>query len=56
MVIHHTFFAKIVINRKDETIEVDSRPSDAIALAVKSAIPIYVEEQVLDEVIRTDFE
>ena len=44
-----TFYAKIVINIDGEQMEVDSRPSDAIALAVRVEAPIYVEEGVLDK-------
>ena len=36
--------------RDGELLEVDSRPSDAIALAVTANAPIYVSEEVLDEV------
>jgi len=43
-----TFYAKIMIQRNGKLIEVDSRPSDAIALAVRVAAPIYVEEELLD--------
>ena len=46
----HTYFAKLRIRREGETIEVDSRPSDAIALAVTVNCPIYVAEDVIDEV------
>jgi bifunctional DNase/RNase len=46
----HTFYAKLVIRRQGEFIEVDSRPSDAIALGVASEVPIYVEDHVLKEV------
>ena len=46
----HTFYAKLVIRRQGELVEVDSRPSDAIALGVGSETPIYVEEQVLQQV------
>jgi bifunctional DNase/RNase len=46
----HTFFAKLVIRRHGELIEVDSRPSDAIALGVAIDVPIYVEDHVLKEV------
>src|SRR5438067_6644996 len=46
----HTYFAKLRIRMNGETIEVDSRPSDAIALAVTAKVPIYVAEDVLDEV------
>jgi hypothetical protein len=45
-----TFYAKLILRRDGETIEVDSRPSDAIALAVQWKCPIYVEESVLSEV------
>jgi len=44
-----TFYAKIVFNVDGKDIEVDSRPSDALALAVRAAVPIYVEESVLDK-------
>ncbi len=46
----HTYFARLRIRRDGELIEVDSRPSDAIALAVTAQAPIYVAEDVLDEV------
>jgi hypothetical protein len=44
-----TFHAKIVLNVDSEQIEVDSRPSDALALAVRAGAPIFVEEAVLDK-------
>ncbi len=43
-----TFFGKIVLQRNGTTIERDSRPSDAIALAVRTGASIYAEEDVLD--------
>ena len=46
----HTFFAKLIIRRNGELIEVDARPSDAIALGVASETPIYVAESVLRQV------
>jgi bifunctional DNase/RNase len=46
----HTYFAKLRIRMNGEMVEVDSRPSDAIALAVTAKVPIYVSEEVLDEV------
>jgi bifunctional DNase/RNase len=46
----HTYFAKLRIRMNGEMVEVDSRPSDAIALAVTASVPIYVSEEVLDEV------
>ena len=42
------FFAKIILNRDGEQIEIDSRPSDDIALAVRVQAPIYAEEDVLN--------
>jgi bifunctional DNase/RNase len=44
-----TFFALIHIERDGVTVEVDSRPSDAIAVGVTSNVPIFVADHVLDE-------
>jgi len=44
-----TFYAKIILNVDSEVMEVDSRPSDALALAVRVEVPIYAEEAVLDK-------
>jgi len=44
-----TFYAKLVIRQGVELLEVDSRPSDAIAVGVASEVPIYVEDHVLRE-------
>jgi hypothetical protein len=46
-----TYFAKLKIIHNGETLEVDSRPSDAIALAVTVNAPIYVVEDVLEELV-----
>ncbi len=46
----HTFFARLIIRQDGHSIEVDSRPSDAIALGVANQVPIFVAEHVLDEV------
>jgi len=45
-----TFYANLVLRKGEEKFDVDSRPSDAIALAVRSGAPIFVHEDVLDEV------
>lgn len=47
----HTYFAKLQMRRDGELIEVDSRPSDAIAVAVTyhPPLPIYVSEDVLSQ-------
>jgi bifunctional DNase/RNase len=42
-----TFYAVIWLEKEGELISVDSRPSDALALALRLDCPIYVEEQVL---------
>jgi len=44
-----TFYAKIVLSVNSGVIEIDSRPSDALALAVREEVPIYAEEAVLDK-------
>ncbi len=44
-----TFFAKLIIDDNGRHVEVDSRPSDAIALAIRAKVPIFVEEAVLDQ-------
>ncbi len=43
-----TFFARLVLETGGRTLEVDSRPSDAVALAIRAGAPIYVAESVLD--------
>jgi len=45
-----TFYATLVIVQNGEVVEIDSRPSDAIAVAVQDGTPIFVEEKVLEEV------
>ncbi|NUN70017.1 MAG: bifunctional nuclease family protein [Bacteroidetes bacterium] len=44
-----TFYAKLTIEGLSDTQEIDSRPSDAIALAVRYGAPIFVGEEVLNE-------
>lgn len=43
-----TFYAKLVIYQDGKSVEVDARPSDAIALAIRWEVPIFVEERVLE--------
>jgi bifunctional DNase/RNase len=45
-----TFYAKLIVRQGEEIREIDSRPSDAIALGIASQTPIYVAEHVLAEV------
>ena len=49
----HTYFAKLRVRLNGEMVEIDSRPSDAIAVAVTCDphLPIFVAEEVLNEVI-----
>jgi len=44
-----TFYARIAVERDSEVQLVDSRPSDAIALALRAEIPIYVEDGVMEK-------
>ena len=44
-----TFYARVLLIADGKSLEVDSRPSDAIALALRVDAPIYVEDSVLDE-------
>lgn len=46
----HTYYAKLRIRHDGELAEVDARPSDAIAVAVTVDVPIYVAEDIIDEV------
>ncbi len=43
------FYAHIVITVNGSEMEIDSRPSDALALAVRVHVPVFVSEQVMDE-------
>lgn len=49
----HTYFAKLRIRHNGDLLEIDSRPSDAIAVAVtcNPHLPIYVAEEVLEEAL-----
>jgi len=47
--VDHTYFAKLRVRKDGELLEVDCRPSDAIALAVTARVPVYVNEDVLNE-------
>jgi bifunctional DNase/RNase len=51
----NTFFAIIHLTVRGERIAVDARPSDAIALALRTRSPILVEESVIDNAKTVDF-
>ena len=44
-----TFFARVILDVDGRSVEIDSRPSDAIALAVRASVPIFAEENVLEK-------
>ena len=52
----NTYYAMIHLRRKGEEIIVDSRPSDAIAIALSVGAPIFVSEEVIDKARTIDFE
>lgn len=45
----NTFFARLVLDVNAQHVDVDCRPSDALAIAVRLGVPIYVAEEVMDE-------
>jgi len=45
-----TFYAKLVIRQDGRLLEIDSRPSDALAIGAGSDVPLFVDESVLREV------
>ena len=46
---HHVFYARIHLSLDGRTIEIDSRPSDAIALGAAMSAPIFVEDHVFEQ-------
>ena len=51
----NTFFALIYLGLNGDTVAIDARPSDAIALALRTRAPIFVEETVIDHAKTVDF-
>ncbi len=51
---HGTFYASLHVRQGERVHQIDSRPSDAIALAVGLDVPIFVEEDVLDLVSKSE--
>ena len=45
----NTFFAQITVTQDGQELEIDSRPSDAIALAIRAEAPIYAADRVIEE-------
>jgi bifunctional DNase/RNase len=49
-----TFYANLYLKREDEEIVLDSRPSDAIALATAFSAPLFVDDSVMEQVSKPD--
>ncbi len=47
-ILESTFYAEIYIQAKGQTLKIDSRPSDAIALALRCAVPIYMVPKLVE--------
>ncbi len=47
---HSTYYARVIIEKDHKIKDIDSRPSDAIALALRTSSPIYVSRELLDKV------
>lgn len=45
----NTFYAHIALKNKNNTVDIDSRPSDAVAIALRMKAPIFVAEEVIDK-------
>jgi bifunctional DNase/RNase len=51
----NTYYAMIYVTREGQTMAIDARPSDAIALALRTRAPIFVEETVIEHAKTVDF-
>jgi bifunctional DNase/RNase len=51
----NTFYALIHLQRNGESVAIDARPSDAIALALRARAPIFVDDTVIDNAKTVDF-
>jgi bifunctional DNase/RNase len=51
----NTYYAMVYLARNGETLAIDARPSDAIALALRTRAPIFVEERVVEHARTVDF-
>jgi bifunctional DNase/RNase len=49
-----TFFARLVLDHQGREVQIDARPSDAIALGVATDVPIFVAEHVLDDIYKEE--
>lgn len=54
-IVENTYYAELHLRKQDEDIVIDSRPSDAIALAIKNSVKIYISESVYNNCIMADY-
>jgi len=47
---NNTFFANLVVSLDNRIVEIDARPSDSIAIAIRAKAPIFVDEQVMQNI------
>ncbi|HUT43750.1 MAG: bifunctional nuclease family protein [Desulfobacterales bacterium] len=54
----NTFYARIYFESKDKSFDMDARPSDAIAIALRFGAPIYVDDKIFDQsqMVEGDYE
>ncbi|MEM2176913.1 MAG: bifunctional nuclease family protein [Archaeoglobaceae archaeon] len=52
--IDNTFYAKLIVKHEEREIEIDARPSDSIAIALRIPCPIFVDQKILEEAGRED--
>ena len=50
-----TFYARLIVENRGVEFEIDARPSDALALAVRVDAPLYIAEKVIEQTAMTDF-
>jgi hypothetical protein len=48
---NNTYYARLVVKKDDSILEIDSRPSDAMAIALRHKVPIFVKEEILKNAI-----
>ncbi|WP_291320610.1 bifunctional nuclease family protein [Desulfonatronospira sp.] len=47
-----TYYAVLVLQQEENLLRIDSRPSDAIAMAVRAKVPIMVRQQILEDIMK----
>ena len=54
-IVEGTFYARLIVENRGVEFDIDARPSDALALAVRVDAPLYVSEKVVEKTAKTDF-